>query len=185
MLALAVLSTLEVGPAHAYELKKRIDMGLGKFLRATDGSLYPLLRSLEESGCIESRVEPAEHGRPDRVVYTITDAGRADLRTRLAAPLAQGPKGVVDFYVRVVCFPWLDPAGRAALIAERRARIHRELAALHDAGRQVAHVSGHPELLDLRERQLDAELAWLDDLEAGTPSRPVNDRLIDQGGSQA
>lgn len=168
LLALVVLSMLESGPTHAYELKKRIALGLGKFLRVTDGSLYPLLRSLEESGSIEGRTEHAEHGRPDRVVYTITDAGRADLDARLAAPLAAGPQGAVDFYVRVVCFPRLDRDGRRALIADRRGRIHGDLAALHEAGRQVAHMSGHPELVDLRERQLRAELAWLDDLEAGT-----------------
>lgn len=165
MLALVVLSSLDSAPAHAYELKKRLVMGIGRFMRVTDGSLYPLLRELEDAGSIVGHTEPAEHGRPDRVVYAMTDRGRGDLRERLTAPLAAGPAGAVDFYVRVVCFPHLGPAHRRALIEERRSRVHGELAALAEARALVADVSGHPELADLRARQLKAELTWLDDLE--------------------
>lgn len=166
MLAIVVLSALETAPTHAYELKKRLAMGIGKFLRVTDGTLYPLLRELEECGSIASHGEPAEHGRPDRVVYAITDAGRADLRARLEAPLAAGSAGSVDFYVRVVCFPHIAAERRCSLIDERRARLHGELAALAEARTLVAGMSGHPELAELRERQLRAELSWLDDLAA-------------------
>lgn len=166
MLAIVVLSSLEEAPTHAYELKKHLAMGIGRFMRVTDGTLYPLLRDLEEAGSIASHAEAAEHGRPDRVVYAITDAGREDLRTRLQAPLAAGPAGAVDFYVRVVCFPHIESVQRRVLIDERRGRIHGELAALAEARALVADMSGHPELADLRERQLRAELGWLDDLEA-------------------
>jgi len=154
-----------VAPTHAYELKKHLAMGIGRFMRVTDGTLYPLLRELEEAGSIVGHTEHAEHGRPDRVVYAITDAGRADLRTRLESPLAAGPAGAVDFYVRVVCFPHIAPDIRRALVGERRGRVHRELAALAEARATVEGVSGHPELADLRKRQLEAELGWLDELE--------------------
>lgn len=170
MLAIVVLSSLDGAPTHAYELKKHLAMGIGRFMRVTDGTLYPLLRELEEAGSIASHTEAAEHRRPDRVVYAITDAGREDLRARLAAPLAEGPAGAVDFYVRVVCFPHIEPDGRRGLIEERRGRVHRELGALAEARAQVAEVSGHPELADLRARQLHAELEWLDDLERTVPS---------------
>ena len=116
MLAIVVLSSLEGAPTHAYELKKHLAMGIGRFMRVTDGTLYPLLRDLEEAGSIASHAEQAEHGRPDRVVYSITDAGRADLRKRLAAPLAAGAAGAVDFYVQVVCFPHLEPTQRRMLV---------------------------------------------------------------------
>lgn len=169
MLTIVVLSSLDGAPTHAYELKKHLAMGIGRFMRVTDGTLYPLLRELEEAGSIEGHTEQAEHGRPDRVVYAITDAGREDMRTRLRAPLAAGPAGAVDFYVRVVCFPHIEPDTRRGLIDERRGRIHRELGALAEARAQVAEVSGHPELADLRARQLYAELEWLDDLERTVP----------------
>lgn len=165
MLAIVVLSSIESAPTHAYELKKHLAMGIGRFMRVTDGTLYPLLRELEDAGSIIGRTEPTEHGRPDRVVYAITDRGREDLRDRLTAPLAPGPAGAVDFYVRVVCFPHVELGHRRALIDERRGRIHGELAALAEARALVVDVSGHPELADLRARQLTAELEWLDELQ--------------------
>jgi len=165
MLTLIVLSSLADGHVHAYELKKRIGMGVGKFMRVSDGSLYPLLRDLEAAGLIVGHTEAAEHGRPDRVVYTITDDGRGELATRAAAPLAEDSDSATDFYVRVVCFPFVSTDARQRLIKERRGRVHADLAALAAAGALVAHVSGHAELVDLRTRQLNAELDWLDELE--------------------
>ena len=154
MLAIVVLSSLESAPTHAYGLKKHLAMGIGRFMRVTDGTLYPLLRELEDAGSIIGHLEPAEHGRPDRVVYSMTERGREDLRERLTAPLAAGPASAVDFYVRVVCFPHIEPDTRRALIGE-----------LAEARATVVDVSGHPELADLRKRQLEAELGWLDELE--------------------
>lgn len=168
LLTIAALSALAEGPLHAYVLKKRIDMGLGKMLSVSEGSLYPLLRSLEQAGAIAGHVEPAGHGRPDRVVYAITDAGRDDLARRLAEPLQPGALGQMDFYVRVACFHHLKADERAALVSERRARLERECAALAAACEQVAVLPGHLELADLRARQLHAEIDWLSTLTVST-----------------
>jgi len=42
------------------------------------GTLYPVLRSMEEKGLLGSRVEPSVSG-PPRKYYSITDEGRAVL----------------------------------------------------------------------------------------------------------
>jgi PadR family transcriptional regulator PadR len=42
------------------------------------GALYPVLRSLERSGLLESTVEPSVSGPPRRY-YRITEAGRRTL----------------------------------------------------------------------------------------------------------
>lgn len=165
LLTTVSLAVLADGPLHAYVMKKRMEMGLGKMVSVSDGSLYPLLRALEERGSIKSHVEPAEHGRPDRVVYAITDAGHRELVARLAEPLQEGPMGEADFYVRVACFHHLPRESRAALIQERRGRLGREIESLIAAREAVADFPGHLELADLRERQLRAELAWLDGLD--------------------
>jgi len=165
LMTVAVLAWLAEGPAHAYSLKKHIEMGLGSFMAISDGSLYPLLRDLETHGSITSHIESAEPGRPDRVVYAITDAGLCDLRQRLALPLASGPSAQIDFYVRVVCFSHLEPAGRLALIGERRATLERERTALEASRSRMVDLGGHLDLADLRTRQVQAELEWLDGLE--------------------
>ncbi len=162
MVSLAVLAE---GPLHAYVLKKRMTMGLGAMVSVSEGSLYPLLRSLEEQGAIVSHTEPGEKGRPDRVVYSITDAGRAELAARLADPLHEGPLGQTDFYVRVACFGHLSSAERSALIRERQSRLRRELDILIGSKEMLVGYSGHLELADLRERQLRTELEWLAQLE--------------------
>ena len=43
------------------------------------GALYPVLRSLEKTGLLSSRVEPSVSGPPRRY-YCITDEGRETLR---------------------------------------------------------------------------------------------------------
>lgn len=165
LLTVVALAVLAETPLHGYVLKKRVDLALGTMLAISDGSLYPLLRSLEERGAISSHVESAEHGRPDRVVYAITDSGREELASRLGEPLATGHLASVDFYVRVACFGHLVPEARIALVGERRTWLVQGLDALRAARDAVAHMPGHLELADLRERQLRAELAWLNDLE--------------------
>ena len=44
------------------------------------GALYPVLRSLEGSGLLESKVEPSVSGPPRRY-YHITEEGRQTLQT--------------------------------------------------------------------------------------------------------
>ena len=66
-----------------------------------------------------------------------------------------------------ICFGCMEPGAARALIAERRGRVHGDLAALAEARGRLAGMGGHVELAGLRERQLAAELEWLDDLEHG------------------
>lgn len=166
VLTIAVLATLETAPSHAYELKNRIDAGLGKLMPVAEGTLYPLLRALEHEGLLAGSLCPSEQGRPERIVYEVTAAGSARLREMLVGPLAPGAAGALDFYVRVACFDRMDRAQVHALIDERRSRVHADLSALAAARARLARMSGHSELIDLRERQLRAELEWLDGLAA-------------------
>ncbi len=69
-----VLLLLSEGPKTGYEIMKRIrelleESGAG----ISPGTLYPLLRSLEEEGLVESSEEP--RGARRRKVYRITRAG--------------------------------------------------------------------------------------------------------------
>lgn len=77
--ALVLLGVLDKAsePMYGYQIAKQIE-------RAADlpmmkhGALYPVLRSLENSGLLESTVEPSV-ASPPRRYYTITDAGRVTL----------------------------------------------------------------------------------------------------------
>jgi len=78
--ALALLSVLERSsePMYGYQIAKFIEASGEGVPIMKQGALYPVLRSLENSGLLESRVEPSVSGPPRRY-YSITEAGRQTL----------------------------------------------------------------------------------------------------------
>ena len=65
-------------PLYGYQIAKRISCCLPGGMPIKQGTLYPVLRSMEDAGMLASRVEPSVAG-PPRKYYTITDRGRAVL----------------------------------------------------------------------------------------------------------
>jgi DNA-binding PadR family transcriptional regulator len=70
---LAILSLLNEGPKHGYQLMKEISERSGGIYRASAGSVYPTLQQLEDEGLIEA---VQQNGRR---VYNLTTAGRIEL----------------------------------------------------------------------------------------------------------
>ena len=79
--ALVLLSVLSraAEPMYGYQIAKLIDTQREDIPRLKQGTLYPVLRSLEDSKLLESRVEPSISGPPRRY-YRITDSGRKTLK---------------------------------------------------------------------------------------------------------
>lgn len=75
---LAVLSVLEEGPLHGYELARRIEVQTSGSLRFTLASLYPLLYRLEKRGYIKGVWETSDSGRRRRC-YKLTSEGKKKL----------------------------------------------------------------------------------------------------------
>ena len=74
-----VLLALSRGVRHGFDILD--DTAL------ESGTVYPILRRLEDAGCVRSRWEPAERahaeGRPPRRYYELTGAGAEALREAL------------------------------------------------------------------------------------------------------
>lgn len=88
VLEMLVLALLKAKPGHGYELLLRLKACSGGELTLREGTLYPILYRLEDSGCIVSGWQtPGGAGQGSvnpyrampRKVYTITPAGRAAL----------------------------------------------------------------------------------------------------------
>ena len=78
-LDLLVLRTLSTGGAmHGYAISERIQEISRDVLRVEEGSLYPALHRMEESGWIKSVWSQSENNRRARY-YTLTAAGRRHL----------------------------------------------------------------------------------------------------------
>ena len=78
--ALVLLSVLgnATEPMYGYQIAKHIELDRQQITMMKQGAFYPVLRSLEDSGLLDSRVEPSVSGPPRRY-YRITDAGRQTL----------------------------------------------------------------------------------------------------------
>lgn len=75
--ALVLLSVLDQAqePLYGYQIAKLLEKHGEKVSLVKQGSLYPVLRSLEKGGLLKSRVEPSVSGPPRRY-YRITKTGR-------------------------------------------------------------------------------------------------------------
>lgn len=65
-------------PLYGYQIAKMLAESAPEVPMMKQGTLYPVLRSLEEIGLLESTVEPSVSGPPRRY-YKITKDGRAAL----------------------------------------------------------------------------------------------------------
>ena len=78
-LDLLVLRILACGESmHGYAIAERIEQLSENVLRVGEGSLYPALHRMDESGWVQSEWAPSEHNRRARY-YRITAAGRRQL----------------------------------------------------------------------------------------------------------
>jgi len=81
----AVLAALLEGEASGYQLAKRFDVSVANFWSATPQQLYRELDRIEADGLVHARVV-RQQKRPDKRVFTLTDAGRAELHRFTEAP---------------------------------------------------------------------------------------------------
>lgn len=73
-LALLALLAHADKPLYGYQIAKELE-GFGGGLPVKQGTLYPVLRSLEAGGLLTSEVEPSVTGPPRRY-YSVTEEGR-------------------------------------------------------------------------------------------------------------
>jgi PadR family transcriptional regulator PadR len=78
--SLVLLSVLDQAaePMYGYQIAKLIGAGQEDVPTIKQGALYPVLRSLEKNGLLESQVEPSVSGPPRRY-YHITASGQTTL----------------------------------------------------------------------------------------------------------
>ena len=75
---LAILSVLENGALHGYEMARRIEEQTRGSLRFTLAALYPMLYRMEQRGWIRGSWETSSNGRRRRC-YRLTTTGRKKL----------------------------------------------------------------------------------------------------------
>jgi DNA-binding PadR family transcriptional regulator len=81
----AILGLLADGPLHGYGLKAAYEGELVPGAALNIGQVYPALNRLQAEGHVTAEVV-SQSERPDRKVYTLTDAGRRELEAWLGSP---------------------------------------------------------------------------------------------------
>lgn len=79
-----VLAVLADGPQHGYAIAQQINRRTDNSLKFKQGTLYPVLHTLEREGLVSGQWQHTAGERP-RLVYAITEAGQAALAERVRA----------------------------------------------------------------------------------------------------
>ena len=74
VMEVAILASLAESTSHGYDLIDQLDALASELVCIDAGSMYRLLRSMEEEGLVRSSWETPESG-PGRRVYVVTDQG--------------------------------------------------------------------------------------------------------------
>jgi len=122
----AVLAALLEGEASGYQLAKRFDVSVANFWSATPQQLYRELDRLEADGLVDARLVRQQR-RPDKRVFTLTDAGRAQLHRFTEAPAK--PVAMRDeLLIKLQAIDVGDPHAVTKELMARLDRAHAKLA---------------------------------------------------------
>ncbi|GHO47831.1 PadR family transcriptional regulator [Ktedonospora formicarum] len=120
---LFVVGELMNGPQHGYKLHAIIQRILGPFHRLSWGTLYPLIRRLEQQGLITSehdQAEVAEGQRQTRKLYHLTEAGRDRFFAIMHDPGEYTPDYPDLFAVKLSKFSLVDASLQLAVLQQYR-----------------------------------------------------------------
>lgn len=162
-LALAVLTCLRERPMHPYQMAATMrERGKERSIKLNYGSLYTVVDNLARHGFIEAVESRREGRRPERTVYHLTPAGRAELEDWMTELVSVPVKEYPQFEAALSELPVLAPEAVLALLSKR-------VSALEDAVRAgragLEAVAGLPRLFLLETEyhlaMREAELAWI------------------------
>jgi DNA-binding PadR family transcriptional regulator len=165
LLALAVLAYLSRAPMHPYELSKMLrTSGDARSIRFTHGSLYMVVQQLAKAGFVAEQETSREGQRPERTVYTVTDAGRLELQDWLRELIGEPQHEFPSFVSALSLISALTPDEVTVLLRERLTGLTEQraetLAIIEEAEAQGLHALFLIEEV-YRLRLLDAERTFV------------------------
>src|SRR5918911_235056 len=130
-LALAVMALLYERPMHPYEMVSVMrERGKHESVRFKYSSLYSVVEVLEREGLILPLETRREGRRPERTIYGLTEAGRAEFLTWLRELLREPVKEYTQFAAGLSFLPALPPDEAVALLEERARHLEEEVGSL-------------------------------------------------------
>ena len=189
----AVLALLSENPDHGYELKARFEQAVGPQWGGLNiGHLYQILERLVRDGYI-TRSQVSQSDRPDKIRYTLTVSGRAELHDWATSAWVRTGGYRDELFLKLFGAASLGPEALAALVEAQRGTYLSEIGGLTRLRRThtddplvsllidaaIAHTKADLELVE----SAPARLALLAAAAGGTVTGetaaagdPVNDR---------
>ncbi|GAT67552.1 transcriptional regulator [Planomonospora sphaerica] len=161
-----LLALLSQGPRYGYQLRSEFEASTGAIWPLNIGQVYTTLSRLERDGL----VAPGEQDAQGRVVYTITEAGRAEMERWLSTPVARSDRPRDELVVKLAMAVAAGADPRPVIRAQRTATMR----ALQELTRAMAGAEGPAQrlVLDSMVFQAEAEQRWLDHCEAVLAASP-------------
>lgn len=100
MIKYILLGFLNYQPMTGYDLKQMIDHSTAHFWHAHHSQIYTTLRQMEHDGLVTSQFI-YEEGQPNRRMYTISEAGKTELKAWLEQPLMEMTSIKENLLVRI------------------------------------------------------------------------------------
>jgi DNA-binding PadR family transcriptional regulator len=134
LMALAVLSTLWTRPMHRYEMASVMRArGKDQDMAVKWGSLYTVVDNMAKHGLVEVVSTDRQGARPERTVYRITDAGRAELLDWTRELLADPEPERTRFAAGLSVMSALQPDEAADLLRVRLRKLQDVIAAQQES----------------------------------------------------
>lgn len=168
-IAMVVLALLQEEPMHAYRMHELIrERGQDKVVNvAARNSVYQAIARLERDGLIRVQGTTKDEGRPERVVYRVTEAGSRTLHDWLASTLSTPVREYPSFPAALAFIMVLTPKEALGHVVARAKALAATIEAEEALVREVT-AGGLPRLFIIEEEfrlaMLRTELGWVEAL---------------------
>ena len=153
------LGALFFGDASGYEIKQRFEATFSHFQTASFAAIYPALSRLKKEGLVSSRVETQEK-RPDKTVYSLTNAGRQHFIDALHA--SDGAESCRSDFILLMFFAeHLSTEKIASILIQQEEKLRRSIDILTSIRNHGGHAKGQLFTLDYGIAVKKAELAFI------------------------
>lgn len=162
-----LLSALERRSMHGYDLRRELADVLGAEWAVNYGQIYSTLDRMVRDGLVVQSETLSGNDAPDRKLYTVTPAGRAELRRWFMSPVEGPGTGRDELYAKVLLALTGDVSIDDVIQVQRKGQLRRiglltELKERLDSELDLADILQ----ADLSIAKTEAAINWLDAAEA-------------------
>jgi DNA-binding PadR family transcriptional regulator len=156
-----LLALLNREPMHGYQLRAEFERSTGLTWPLNIGQVYSTLARLSRDGLVEEADEAEE---PGKVVYRLTDAGRAELAAWFTTPVAPAEHPRDELAIKVALALSTPGVDVSAVLQTQRSATVRKLRELTRLKAKADDTGDDAWLLvlDLMIFRAEAEARWLD-----------------------